>query len=194
MTTFNFTRDVPDAPNDPSADQPKMKINNNSIDSALAVNHNGFNVADTGKHKYIQIPTDANPGGVTGGSEILLYNGFDVQRNLYFIPPNTAVPGGAIQMTRNEAPNYTANGFSWLPGGVLIQWGSTTAVQSSSSTVVAFPIAFPTAAYSVTTTVVTDDNSTIRFSIQNNATTTGFTTTQTNTAHFTNLYWMAIGK
>ena len=102
--------------------------------------------------------------------------------------------GKLTQLTRNFAPATTANGYTFLPGGLILQYGSSTAVKSSGSTTITFPIPFPVAVYSVQCTVVTSDNSTIRFSILNNSALDKFITTQTSTSKFTNLYWTAIGK
>ena len=43
----------------------------------------------------------------------------------------------------------TANGFQKLPGGLIIQWVTVTAVNSTTAQVVNYPIAFPTAALQV---------------------------------------------
>lgn len=50
MSIFAYTRDIPDAPNNPSNDQPKMKINNNSVDDLLSVDHVSFNDSPGGTH------------------------------------------------------------------------------------------------------------------------------------------------
>ncbi len=126
MTTFTYTRDIPDGPHNPSADQGPMKVNTNSTDDIIAENHYSFGVAEGGKHFYIQIPEDENPGGSTGAHELLLYNGLDGTYNLYFVPPATAVPAGAIQMTRNEAPVAATSGSSWIAGGMRLKWGVVT--------------------------------------------------------------------
>lgn len=56
----------------------------------------------------------------------------------------------------NEAVNLgqfvsslVANGYVQLPGGLIIQWGTTAAVTSNSTLVVTFPIAFPTQCFSI---------------------------------------------
>ncbi len=64
MTMFTYIRDIPATPNDPSVDQPKMQINNNSIDDILEVDHVSFETANGGTHKkvtYIAKVTPAIP-------------------------------------------------------------------------------------------------------------------------------------
>jgi len=84
------------------------------------------------------------------------------------------------------------NGYVWLPGGVLLQWGYKTI--SASSTTVTYPIAFPTACLNVQITDRYDgdtggvaDNASVRaapgttsVSVSSNAGLDGF-------------YWVAIG-
>lgn len=62
MPNFNYTNDIPDTPNDPSVDQPDMKINTNSIDSIINVDHYSFNLANGGWHKQITLPAQNVPG------------------------------------------------------------------------------------------------------------------------------------
>src|SRR5258708_30758417 len=61
-----YTRDIPDAPNNPSGDQSKMKINTNSIDTLLQVDHISFNANNGGTHlqnSYVGF----SPGTIIGG-------------------------------------------------------------------------------------------------------------------------------
>lgn len=50
MSLFTYNRDIPDAPNNPSNDQPKMKTNTNSTDDLIAVDHVSFNDTPGGTH------------------------------------------------------------------------------------------------------------------------------------------------
>ena len=51
--------------------------------------------------------------------------------------------------------SIAANGYTRLPNGLLMQWGTHTASVNSSTTATAtFPIAFPTALYSVSVMVI----------------------------------------
>lgn len=193
MTTFTYTRDIPDGPHNPSTDQGPMKVNTNSIDSLLAINHNSFGVTDGGKHLYIQMPDDLNPGIPTGAQEILLYNGLDGTHNLYFVPPSTLVPAGGIQMTRNEAPVLLGTGFSWLPGGIIVQWGTATKVTDGS---VAFSPIFTAVPYSVQITVFEANNNRHFVSVKTTST-SGFTVSSRDASgndESNTFFWIAIGK
>lgn len=73
MVTYN--NDVPDGPNNPSQDQPKMKTNTNAIDTILDVDHISFN-ADSGggEHKHVTFLSDPAyvvPGVISGDSSVI---------------------------------------------------------------------------------------------------------------------------
>ena len=55
MTTFNYNRNIPNAPNNPSSDQPLMQINTNSIEDLLDVDHFSFGETNGGTHKQVQL-------------------------------------------------------------------------------------------------------------------------------------------
>lgn len=57
--------------------------------------------------------------------------------------------GGVLaQMTRNFAPVISGNGSTFLPGGLILQWGSFTAV-ATTATAKTFNMNFPNACYGV---------------------------------------------
>lgn len=190
--SFPINVNIPNTPNDPADDQPEIKKNFANISGYLTVDHIAPGALNNGFHKVIHQPAqnpNVDPAPIAGvGQTYTKTVGSDVQ--LFY----ESGLGAVTQLTGPKQPLVTAIGYTSLPGGVLMQWGSTTVVTSTSSTPVTFPTPFPTAVFSVVATVVTDDNSTIRFSILNDATTTGFVTTQTSTSHFTRLYWLAIGN
>jgi len=67
MTTYSFDDTIPDAANNPSQDQPLMKINNQSTAALIDVDHFGFNVANGGYHDVIhQPPQGADPAPING--------------------------------------------------------------------------------------------------------------------------------
>ena len=66
-------------------------------------------------------------------------------------------PAGLFSLARSLA----ANGYIKLPGGLIVQWGETSAIsQDSGSTAVTFPLAFPTACRAVALSVVNSAAST----------------------------------
>jgi len=81
--------------------------------------------------------------------------------------------------------------WAWLPGGLLLQWGS---FNPNVSTVVVFPAAFTTVPFSVQLTVSASNNSTFRACVSTGSlTVNGFTFEGTIAAAANPVYWMAIG-
>ena len=55
------------------------------------------------------------------------------------------------QITGSVAPNRAANGYTWLPGGMLMQWGLNHA-NGNANTLIPFSIAFTSVPYSIQVT------------------------------------------
>lgn len=135
MTLFGYTRDIPDGPHNPSADQPNMKINTNSTDDLINVDHFSFGMANGGLHRqvtieqqgaYPSIPPTAAPTFGTLYTQRTL--GTFAATELFYV--KEAGPTG-IQMTGPGAPTQilNANGAgsvtqtSFLPGGLAVITG-----------------------------------------------------------------------
>ncbi len=67
MTVFDYNVNIPDAPNNPSNDQPLMKTNTNSDFGIWNVNHIGFNQLNGGFHTIVQQgPQTLDPAPLAG--------------------------------------------------------------------------------------------------------------------------------
>jgi len=76
MAIFSYNRDIPDGPNNPSVDQPNMKINTNSTDDILQVDHVSFEALDGGTHKQVTLSSKNAAGAqVDPASTIYSDNG-----------------------------------------------------------------------------------------------------------------------
>lgn len=100
--------------------------------------------------------------------------------------------GGRLsQLTRNFQPINAGNGASFLPGGLIIQWGS---FNPNSSTTVVFPQAFTATPYMIQLTGSASNNSTFRAGVATGSvTTTQFQFQGTIDSHWNPIYWLAIG-
>ncbi len=84
MPNFTYSINVPAASHNPSADQPIMQTNTNSIDSIITIDHFGFNDNQGGWHKNIhQPPQVLNPPIVAGIGQIYTKT-LDGEQNLYY--------------------------------------------------------------------------------------------------------------
>lgn len=73
LPAITYNVDIPDAPNDPSVDQPKMKVNTNANSQALAVDHYGYNVDNSGAHKQVNFAAENVFAGTPETHQGVLY-------------------------------------------------------------------------------------------------------------------------
>jgi hypothetical protein len=183
MTNFAYNRDIPDGPNNPSVDQPDMKINTNAIDDLLAVDHVSFNLNNGGLHNQVTLLSESAPG-LRGGNGVLYTNAF--VSDVWPIWQNTA---GTTLIIGPGQP--VSNGYQYLAGGLLIQWGSVSTAGGSGT--ISFPIAFPNNAFSITTSYNRSSTSSAHTVYTTSLTQSQFTYASDSTS-ISNLYWMAIGN
>lgn len=70
---INYNTNIPDAPNDPSADQPKMQTNTNSIDTIIGIDHYSFADSPSGFHKQVHFPLKNVAVAPVGTDASILY-------------------------------------------------------------------------------------------------------------------------
>lgn len=199
MPNFTYNRDVPDGPNNPSDDQPDMKINTNSTDDLIAVDHYTFNNNKGGHHKQVHLYNQAAPG-LAGADADLFANtansgAFGVQSYPYW---QNAL--GSFLLV-NFPTADAATGFTSLSGGILLQWGIV-AGSNANTIPVLFPTPFlkatlPTPAYFVSimperaASSPGPDFATVI--VTGSISSTGFTIGNIGSHTMVNWYWAAIG-
>jgi len=109
---------------------------------------------------------------------------------LYFLTGNNLL----LQLTRNFLPIASANGSTFLPGGLIMQWGTVSA--TNGNPVVTFPFAFPSTLFNVQLTrqhSPSSPGSSFGYWVDNTTlSTTGFTIIN-NDGHTWSYNWTAIG-
>lgn len=205
--SITYNTGIPDAPNNPSNDQPLMKVNTDAIDTFVAVDHVGFNVQGmtSGYHNKSTYVTQgtSNPGNVSGAAQVysktITYSGLpagsDVELFLKKANDDSNNPNSVIQLTNTRfGANASSSGYSWLPGGIIIQWKKSVATFDPTGPAgfpVSFPITFPTSVYSCTVSFIKDANSAKTCNFKSQVTTSGFTLRGNDT--FDGYYFIAIG-
>lgn len=207
---LTYTRDIPATPNNPSNDQPPMRINNNSIDSILLLDHFGFNDNLGGYHDIIHQPNQAtDPVNITVPVPI---------NQIYpksYTPDTTGGVADTELFTRTSLGDISqltgylkgaaneADGWQWL-GGILIQWGTVlfTGSGQQQHTVtfkdrVTGAIPFPNFLYVVNTTLHPSGGSSTG-NTQNVSVFTlnklSFIWNYTGSSAYDKFYWIAIGS
>lgn len=190
MTNFSYNRDIPDGPNNPSNDQPLMKVNTNSTDDLIAVDHYSFGVNNGGLHKQVQLPELlAVPGGLIANSETVYSKAVNSTGQLFFTRGSAGTEIALTSGVNGDVIN-AANGSTFLAGGLLIQWGTSAVVSGAGS--VSFNTAFSANAYSVSITSVRSATNvdTVYFVSSNSS---GFNYFNTSGGGIASIKWIAIG-
>jgi hypothetical protein len=163
MPIINYVLNIPAGTDIISQSQPNLQINCNSVNQWTGIDHLNFADGNAGMHKWVEMPTAGTPGVVAGKIDLYpKFNNvgtFQSARNEIFVQPSgtvAAVLGGAFPMT---ACSPIANGWAYLPSGLIMQWGSAPTPNGNGSlnpaNRIPYPIAFPTTCLSVTVTTVT---------------------------------------
>lgn len=138
-----YTVNIPQ-PNDKlSSSQPQILQNFQALNTYTSVDHVALNAANQGKHKTATFPTAAAPAAA-GAAEVGLYSANG---------PTSGVPELFINKTATQVPftesSKAATGWTWLPSGVQLMWGTGVA-----GTAVVFPAGgFSNAAFVVNVTL-----------------------------------------
>lgn len=133
-----YVSTIPQATDKLSVSQGDLLNNFIAIDTFVNVNHYGFGTADEGKHLYIQMPITGSPPG-TAADEVALYTDTGLTSGNPELWVRRESNGAQIAFT--EAVKTSA-GWTMLPSGVLLQWGTGT-IDASGSGTINFPRTFP---------------------------------------------------
>lgn len=201
VLNWSYVNNIPFATNKPSVDQPDMKLNTESTFNILAVDHFGFNANNGGTHQQAQLlnvpgGSGAIPAGLQGnGFETLYSSATAGAGELWFV--RGASPTG-IQLTGPGTPSAVGNGSTFLPGGILMQWGTKNIASQGTATTVTFPSTFPNNVFSITFACVnTQGNSPSANNIyikSGSITTSQFVATNSSSGGTTAINWIAIGN
>ena len=186
-------------PDGSSLGQTKAVIRNNldgTFDTVAVdhVNNNGgvTGIQPAGYHTVAHmVPQGADPATVAGYGQLYskTVNSFTNDQALFWETGNGLIQ----QLTTNLTPSATANGYSFLPGGIIIQLMKVN--NPVSGMTYNFPITFPTTCFSIQLTPSLNDNSTVRCYVASGTlNASGFQIQATSSSHFTSMYVTAIGN
>lgn len=193
MSLFAFSTTVPTTGHLPSIDYTTMAANNVSAAGIMAVDHIGFNITGGGWHNQSTYPNLGSAPTTASGQLALYSKAGAVSSELWMIRDANAGTATALTTSKIGAPTVSTNGCSWLPGGILIQWG-TSSVPTSGTQVVTFPVAFPNNAYNVSVTGIRNNSGGDGvFVLTGSVGNTGFTL-RNGSGSISSVYWMAIGN
>jgi len=134
--TITYNNNIPNAPNNPSNDQPLMFVNTNSISTFLAVDHVGFGVsgATNGYHNMSSYAVQGSPPTAVNSaarvfSQNVTYPGGHIDLELFMgkAANDSDNPSSVIQLTNTRfSPTNTGLAANpkyfttYLPGGLIM--------------------------------------------------------------------------
>jgi len=174
----------------------QIRANFEIIRDDFAINHVAYDETGEGKHKFMQMPesgadfdnNDSAPS--TAANEGALYTKeADSVTNLFFRQESD---GAEIQLTSSQGATNANPGTTFLPGGLLMQFGSFTGA-SKADTTVTFNVPFGTAPYSVVVTMNREGSNNVDTFYAHTLTTTNFQARNTSSSNRIG-YYIAIGS
>jgi hypothetical protein len=193
-------------------DQDYQNLQNNfqQLDTTFAVDHVAFSVTENnGYHRAVHMvpvsTTSTNPpknqpiNGYTatpGLGQILdaqINDGYDTDEALFFLTGGNKLS----QLTSNIVPVNALLGYTYLPGGVILQWGTITTTFNSQTQLVGFPKTFAKNIWNVSVTLSGGTNASSRRTLTVTTTSlSGFTAflVDNTGGGYDGFYWMAIGQ
>jgi hypothetical protein len=198
---FTYSASIPNPPDDPADDVSQMQTNSGSINDLIAIDHVGFNNAIGGYHNIIHFQNQVvTPGSVAGIGQLFTEIANSDEQLFY------ESGGGVVtQLTGPNAPLATVQGYTWLPGGILMQWGSVTFPAGSGSHQTAtqsFNINFPNACFYVipglqnasSSDTTASNTIAIRSIATNNFRWVYNSSSSSGTTNYPGFYWTAVGN
>lgn len=129
-----YTSNIPQPTDNPSSSQDQILQNFQSISTLVAVNHVQFNDADEGKHKFLQMPEEA-AAPATAANEAAIFSQESSLTGSTELVFRRESNGSQVEFTGFQG---ATNGWTRLPSGILLKWGTGTGSGISSTN---FPVA-----------------------------------------------------
>jgi hypothetical protein len=205
LPIYVYNQNLPNPPDDPGDDVGGMQVNSQSIYAYTAVDHVPFQSTNNGCHNQVTFAQNQSaPALLTGQVGDIFANNPSGQSWPFW---QNAL--GAFQML--GASSAGTNGYTTLPGGIIVQWGivngphSGNVFDSGDQGIVTFAmanIAFPTACFGVLTNGLYNSNAEDEPSSAATISYDQYTlsklqfnwTFASNSAKYTRFFWVAIGN
>ena len=142
---MTYNPNVPAATQSLGETQLPIQINFANLNTAFSANHSALTTNTDGKHEFLQMPEQISVPATATDEGGVYTKVTDSVTCLFWRQESN---GTEVQMTTSQTPTDANPGTTFLPGGLLMQFGSFTATANTNTTVT-FNVAFGTAPYSV---------------------------------------------
>jgi hypothetical protein len=158
-----YLNSIPQPTDDPSVTQAQLLANFQAIKQLVDVNHGTFSDANEGKHKHVSFPEQA-ASPATAVNELGLFSRQSALTGVAELCLRKENNGAVYEMSCLAS----ATGWTRLPSGILLKWGTTTA---NGLTTITLPVAATIPVYTTIFSIqltngdtgVADSNTAIRF-------------------------------
>jgi hypothetical protein len=117
----SYNPSIPQPTDIPANSQPQLLANFQAINTLVDVNHVAFDQPDQGKHKWVSFPDQLLAVPTTLNTEIALFSATNVDTGKIELNLVRQNNGDVIPFT---ATGGTVNGWTMLPSGILMKWGT----------------------------------------------------------------------
>lgn len=168
----------------------RVPIVNNffSLKTTIDQDHVDMNNTGPGKHKQSTYPESA-AGPTTAVNEGAVYTKVAAGITALFWRGESNAT--EVQMTTGS-PNSTSNGSTFLPGGIIIKWGSYSLINGQATAPQTFITTFPNNVWSIVITPASNNPN--NFASYDTQTLAGFTAYRGNTTGVSFFTYIAIGN
>lgn len=193
--TMPYSPNTPQFNDVPSSSQPQLLNNFQSISTFVNVNHVDFDLPDQGKHKWVSFPIQGS-SPATNTTEVALFSKTSANTGnveLYMRKQNN----GTLTSFTEQAAITSSSGWTYLPSGILMKWGTLNATGAITVDANTFGPAYTTL-YSVQLTNQTTTSSSDTYVMGGVITGTNFdvyvgSRTTPGTPATANFNWLTIG-
>lgn len=194
---MTYNPNIPQPNDRPAQSQGQILTNFTQLNTIFDENHVTFNnvtVADRGKHKFVVIKRNGGDP-TTAGTDTALYTKSSSGTSQLFW--RFQGDGSVVRITNSIPPFAVQNGYTWLPGGMMLQWGTANVNQDGTGNIV-FPTPFSGVPYVVLPVIqrsIGSVNAVVACVRTGTITANGFGTLllPISPADIRTIYWAAIG-
>lgn len=117
-----YNPSIPQPTDLPSNSQPQLLNNFQSISTLINVNHVNFDLPDQGKHMFVTMPYQTSVPA-TLSTEVALFAQTSVNTGNIELYMRKQTNGSVLSFTEKEAVT-SSSGWTYLPSGILMKWGT----------------------------------------------------------------------
>lgn len=117
-----YVSTIPQSTDIPSTSQSQLFGNFQAISTLVNVNHVDFDLPDQGKHKWVSFPLQGS-APATNTTEVALFSQTSANTGnveLYMRKQNS----GTLTSFTEQAAITSSSGWTYLPSGILMKWGT----------------------------------------------------------------------